>query len=156
MRRKMGAPGRTFILKVEEGEEVVEAVARLVEAQGLEAAMVTGIGGFSEAEIGYFKPGENAYYVAKITPENGFVIEVASLTGNAVATGDGVNVHLHAVLESGPGRVYAGHLVRGVARPHAEIFVVEVITSPLGALEAWPHREKVSVSFKRLEEASHG
>ncbi len=141
IQRKLFAPGRMYMVKVREGEEVHEVVRSLMEAQGIESALVTGIGGFSEAVIGFFSPSRNKYLTVEVKPREGLVIEVASLDGNAVSTGGSVSVHLHAVLSLDPKTVIAGHLVKGVARPHVELFLIEALGRPGAALEVLDHRK---------------
>ena len=148
MRRKLVAPGRMYAVKLEEGEEVLETLKELLEAQGVDAALIIGIGGLSEAVVGYYSPEERKYKVVNVKPREGMVIEVASMEGNAVTTENGVHVHLHTVLSLDPKTTIAGHLVKGVVKPHMEVFVIEALGKPGGVLEVFEHRRSLDVGYE--------
>ena len=149
VKRKLVAPGRMYAVKLEEGEEVLETLKELLESQGVDAALIMGIGGLSEAVIGFYSPEERKYKVAEVKPREGMVIEVASIEGNAVNTEKGVHVHLHTVLSIDPERTIAGHLVKGVVRPHMEVFVIEALGRPGGVLEVFEHRRNLNVGYEK-------
>ena len=148
MKRKLVAPGRMYAVKLEDGEEVIETLKELLEVQGVDAALIVGIGGLSEAIVGYYSPDEGKYRVVEVKPREGMVIEVASMEGNAVNTGSGVHVHLHTVLSIDPKTTVAGHLVRGVVKPHMEVFVIEALGKPGGVLEVFEHRKRLNVGYE--------
>ncbi|MCE4604286.1 MAG: DNA-binding protein [Aeropyrum sp.] len=146
--RSLGSQGRVFSVKVEEGEKVHEALARLAEDQDISLAIVSGIGGFSRAVIAYYKPEEATYYTVEVRPPTGFVIEVASLSGNIVRTSKGPSVHLHAVLGVNPEKTLSGHLVEGVVKPFLELFVQEVLVGRGEEVNVYSHRESFEASYR--------
>ncbi|WP_062661809.1 PCC domain-containing protein [Aeropyrum camini] len=81
------------------------------------------------------------------------VIEVASLAGNILKTSEGYNVHLHVTLGTSPRESVAGHLVRGVAKPFMEVFIVEIVSGQ-GApgTSVFDHREGFKASYKSLSQ----
>ena len=125
--KSLGYAGRVIALRVEEGEEVFQAIKSALEVQDVKFAVITGIGGLAEARIAYYSPEDREYCVEEVRPPAGRVIELASLQGTAVRGGEGYSVHLHAVLGLGPGDARAGHLVSAVARPYVEAQIVEVV-----------------------------
>lgn len=122
-----------YPLKVEEGSEVKSAIESYVYSRNLRGGVILGIGGFAEAQIGYFNPAAGAYWIEDVYPEDGRVLEVASLSGNYLVRSDGrVSVHLHVVLSDGA-KVRAGHLLKGIARPFLEVFLIEIGDEVRGA-----------------------
>lgn len=115
-----------YPLKIEEGSEVKIAIESYVLSRGLRGGVVLGIGGLAEAQVGYFNPTTRAYWIEDVYPEEGKVLEVASLLGNYLVRSDGhVSVHLHVVISDGI-KTRAGHLLKGVARPFLELFLLEI------------------------------
>ena len=151
MLRKLTAPGRLYAVKLDEGEEVIEAVSRLIEAQGLDAAFILGIGGLSEAEVGFYSYSEGVYRTVSLKPPEGYVLEVASLTGNAVTVDGRPSIHLHVVIGVDPRTTVAGHLAKGIVKPLMELMIVEAITSPGGVLEAFSHRKNYQPVYKPFQ-----
>ncbi|ADV64698.1 PPC domain-containing DNA-binding protein [Desulfurococcus mucosus] len=111
-------------LRIGEGGVVHAEIERAVASNGLKGGFITGIGGLSEADIGFYNPATREY-AREHLEAGGEVIEVASLQGNYLITADGsVSVHLHIVAGL-KGRVVAGHLLHGVVKPFLEVFLVE-------------------------------
>ena len=100
--------GRTVVLKLEEGDMVLESIKALCEKENIKnAVVVSGIGTLSQARVHRISNMEcpPAQLVDKIdnTP-----LELASLDG-FIANGD---LHIHCVLGA-PGKTWAGHLMEG-------------------------------------------
>ncbi|MCY0868317.1 MAG: DNA-binding protein [Desulfurococcus sp.] len=111
-------------VKINEGRDVHEELKNIIKSNGLNGGFITGIGGLREAIIGFYNMAEDRYLEEHLQPEN-TVIEVASLQGNYLVREGKVSVHLHVVAGL-QGRTVAGHLIRGVAKPFLEVFLVEV------------------------------
>ena len=122
-----GATGRVYFVKVLEESGVHRAIEEFLEANGIEFAFITGIGGLAWARLGVFSPEENRYYTVDVEAEPGRVLEVASLHGNSVrGPGGAYYTHLHAVLARRPSELYGGHLVDARVRPFLELMIVEL------------------------------
>jgi len=135
--------GRTFFLKVEEGENPFRAIEDLVTSLGVKAAKITGIGGVEWARIGVFSPSEKKYYTIDVEAQPGRVIEVVSLAGNTILGPDNrAYTHLHVTLATANDQVYAGHLVDARVNPFLEVFIEELIGGTGDLQEILSHRWK--------------
>ncbi len=133
--------GRVFFLKAPAESQPHQAVEDLMARQGLKAAAIWGIGGFSWARLGVFSPEEGRYYTADVEAEAGRVLEVLSLQGNSVLGPDGAYyTHLHAVVARSPGEVLGGHLVDARVEPFLELFVAELVGDAGRMRELLSHR----------------
>lgn len=95
----------TYYIRVDRGEEIISTILSVCKAENIGAAVYTGIGGCSQAEIQTFIPEAGAFETETIDG----MLELASMTGNVVSGGH----HTHAVIsyKSGDGhRIAAGHI----------------------------------------------
>lgn len=101
--------------RIEEGEELVEALTELCEEHGVRAGQIRAIGSLSKAEIARFEPADGQYQTA-FEGEGAF--DLISLTGNVSRLGDAVALRLEAMLSvmgpAGP-QVLSGQLRSGTA-----------------------------------------
>jgi predicted DNA-binding protein with PD1-like motif len=133
--------GRVYFLKVPSGSSPHAAVEGLLEAQGVRAAAIHGIGGFRWARLGVFSPEEGRYHTMDVEALEGRVLEVLSIAGNSVLGPDGAyHTHLHAVVARGPGEVYGGHLVDARVEPFLELVVQELVGDVERVRELLSHR----------------
>ena len=114
--------GRVLVVVCDKGEEAVAAVGAALREQQMRAARVTAVGGFAEAEVGWFDRERNDYRRIPVAEQ----VEVLSLLGD-VAEREGEPVlHVHAVLGRFDGSTVGGHLLRGRVWPTLEVIVSEV------------------------------
>lgn len=114
-------------VKLEGGSILPDAIEKIILDEGLKGGFMMGIGGLKKAEIGYFNPVTSTYVTEYIDSGEEGMIEVISLVGNYLLRSNGtVFTHVHVTLSRRDLGVKGGHLVRGVVRPHLEIFFVEV------------------------------
>ncbi|MFW5654440.1 MAG: PPC domain-containing DNA-binding protein [Roseicyclus sp.] len=125
---------RKFVLVLEAGEEVTEAVTHFATELDVEGASLTGIGALSSARLGWFNPATQEFRENVIDEQ----AEVLAITGN-IATGlpgeaDGhahvhgagrVRLHMHVSLGLRDASVRGGHFVAGVVSPTMELIVSE-------------------------------
>ena len=125
---------RTFVLVLDIGEEVTQAVTRFAGELGVRGASLTGIGALSRARLGWFNPATKEFRENRIEEQ----AEVLSITGNIATGEDGhdhghahlhgdgdVKLHMHIVLGCGDATVRGGHLVEGWVAPTMELIVEE-------------------------------
>lgn len=127
---------RSFVLVLDTGEEVTEAVIRFAEELGVQGASVTGIGALSRARLGWFNPATKEFRENRVDEQ----AEVLAITGNIARGADGhdhggghahlhgagnVRLHLHITLGCGDASVRGGHLVEGRVAPTMELIVEE-------------------------------
>lgn len=114
-------------VKLEEGSILPDTIEKVILEERLKGGFMIGIGGLKKAEIGYFNPVTSTYMTEFIDSGEEGMIEVVSLVGNYLLRSNGtVFTHIHVTLSRKDLGVKGGHLVRGVVRPHIEIFLVEV------------------------------
>ncbi|MGH2693101.1 MAG: PPC domain-containing DNA-binding protein [Actinomycetota bacterium] len=115
------APHRTFILRLEKGEEVVGALTSLASTEGIRAAELSGIGAFESAVIGFYDLEAQEYDRIPVEEET----EVLSLLGNLSVTDEGPRVHAHVSLGRRDGSGLGGHLFEARSGATLEVFVRE-------------------------------
>lgn len=129
---------REFVVRLEEGEEIVGALNAFCAAHGITGGSVQGIGAVRDATIGCYSLEKKDYVRRELRGE----IEIVSLMGNVTMFEGKPFVHVHAALA---GRIegvkeefaaVGGHLFRGIVSPMAEVTI--------GVMEAAIHRVKAA------------
>ncbi len=116
---KLGA-GRTYLLRLDYGKDLLEQLEEFLKAENIGAAYISGIGAVKSAEIGYYDQ-KTRKYVKKELKEP---LEILSLSGNASLRDGKPFLHLHVVLGLNE-KIYGGHLFR------AEVFACEIFLAEL-------------------------
>ncbi|MGR6320211.1 DNA-binding protein [Micromonospora soli] len=114
--------GRVLVVVCDKGEEAVGAVGAALREQGIRAARVTAVGGFAEAELGWFDRAAGDYRRIPVTEQ----VEVLSLLGDVAEQNGEPALHVHAVLGRSDGGTVGGHLLRGRVWPTLEVIISEV------------------------------
>lgn len=99
--------GKSYIVRINRGEEVLEKLNEFVKETDLKAATISGIGACSEVELGVYSVKKREYIKNKYEGE----FEILSLNGNITRDGDKQYVHLHIMISDGV--VLAGGLTFG-------------------------------------------
>jgi predicted DNA-binding protein with PD1-like motif len=110
------------VVVCEKGEEAIAAIGRAVAEEGVRAAQVTAVGGFSDGDVGYFDRDRRDYLRIPI----GGQVEVLSLLGDVAERAGEPSLHVHAVLGRSDGSTLGGHLLRGEVWPTLEVIITEV------------------------------
>lgn len=105
--------GADLIVKLEDGEDLLEELARL----GVEAGLVLGIGMVREARLGYWNG--SAYEEHRIAEP----AELLSLQCNLSLKDGKPFPHCHAVLGRRDGTVLGGHLLGAVVHNVNELYI---------------------------------
>ncbi|HME81223.1 MAG TPA: PPC domain-containing DNA-binding protein [Candidatus Eremiobacteraceae bacterium] len=110
---------KTYALVLATDDEAVSEITAFAKLENVTAARLTGIGGFSQATLGYFDRDKKQYQPFPV-PEQ---VEVLSLVGD-IALRDGAPLlHAHALVGHRDGSVTGGHLIMGRVWPTLELFV---------------------------------
>jgi predicted DNA-binding protein with PD1-like motif len=118
-----GGAQRTWIILLDQGEEVLDVIRRVAAAEGLRHAAFTAVGALGSAVLGCFDyDREDWLQHPVLTPT-----EVMSLSGDVTTGGaDGPGVHARAVLALADASIVGGWLLFGEARPKLEIVLSAV------------------------------
>lgn len=112
-------------LKIPEKNNVHDYLREYIITHDLKTGMIIGIGGLEYAEIGYFNPATRSYYSKELKASE-TILEVSSLIGNYIVKQDGaVSIHIHVTISTPSGAI-GGHLLKGIAQPFLEVFLVEL------------------------------
>ncbi|MEZ5815484.1 MAG: PPC domain-containing DNA-binding protein [Hyphomicrobiaceae bacterium] len=113
---------RTFVLVLENGDEIMSCIERFVADQSVSAAQFSAIGAMQSTVLGYFDWAKRDYNKHRREEQ----VEVASLTGDVAIGPDGKPaIHVHTVLGRHDGTALAGHLFEGHVRPTLEIVLTD-------------------------------
>ena len=99
--------GDTFVVSIDNHQEMVAALAAFCEEQGILAGEVTGIGAVNHAVLRFLDPATKKY-VDKTFEEQ---MEISSLVGNISEKDGKVYLHLHANFGRRDYTVIGGHLL---------------------------------------------
>jgi predicted DNA-binding protein with PD1-like motif len=120
--KKLGEEGeQTYALVFEAGDDVVPCILEFARNGRLTAAHFSGIGGFSDAVLGYFDVASKQYRPIAIHEQ----VEVVSMIGDVAIADDEPALHAHVVVGLADGSVRAGHLLEAHVRPTLEIVLMQ-------------------------------
>jgi predicted DNA-binding protein with PD1-like motif len=130
-------PGRIFLLRVPEGEGLLEFVNRFAGEKGIKTAIVKGIGSLRNPVVGYYSEEIKNYKRIELLG----TFEMLTLLGNVSLKDGKPFAHLHVTLGNASGDVFGGHLMKGEVFV-AELYVQELLGEPLvrrefGNLSLW-------------------
>jgi predicted DNA-binding protein with PD1-like motif len=87
---------RGFMLKLERGERVIEALTNFCTERGIRAGVLQAVGAVKNAELGYYNLETREYFFKKFPEDR----EVASMMGNIALVDGKPFIHAHAVLSA--------------------------------------------------------
>ena len=131
----------TYAVRLEVGEEVMESLKKLAEAEQIRAAEVNAIGAADRAVIGVFDREAGDYRREEL---NRFM-EITSLMGNITEMEGKPYIHLHAMLADQDHRIHGGHVIEMRVGLTCEMFV-RVME---GAIER-EHSEELGINLWKL------
>jgi predicted DNA-binding protein with PD1-like motif len=102
-------PGPIHLLRLEQGEDLVDAITAYATNQRIQAAWFTYLGAVSRAALRYYDQVEMAYRDFTIDEH----LEVLSGVGNVSLKDGAPFVHTHAALGDAAGRALGGHINQG-------------------------------------------
>lgn len=119
--------GQTYYIRFDKGDEMVSGIRDICIREHIDAAIYTGIGGCSHAEIQTFSPAKGAFESELIEG----MLELISFTGNIVSNQNGdIAQHTHALYtytKDGTHYFAGGHLKTSTVLYTAEIELRPVI-----------------------------
>lgn len=109
----------TIVARFDKGEEILEQVKKIAEAEHIKLASVQALGAVGQFTVGVFKPDEKKYYSNEF---NGS-FEIVSLTGTINTMNGEFYCHLHMSAGNDKGEVFGGHLNRAVISATCEMII---------------------------------
>ena len=111
----------TYVVVCDEGDEAMASLKRFARSERLEAAQITGVGGFERATVGWFDRSARQFRRIPVDEPS----EVLSLIGDVAEAQDGPGLNVHVVLGLSDGTTRGGHLLEGQVFPTLELVVTE-------------------------------
>lgn len=109
----------TVLVRMDRGEEILEQLRIVAEAEQIGLASVSAIGAIGSFTAGVFHPDDQRYEANTFTGN----FEIVSLTGNITAMDGKYYAHLHISAGDEQGRVFGGHLNRAEVSATCELFL---------------------------------
>ncbi|WFE53204.1 PPC domain-containing DNA-binding protein [Micromonospora sp. WMMD1155] len=114
--------GRVLVVVCDDGDEPVTVIGGALRRHELRAGRVTAVGGFREADVGWFDRQAGDYRRIPVREQ----VEVLSLPGDVAARDGEPALHVHAVLGRADGSTVGGHLLSARVWPTLEVIITEV------------------------------
>ncbi len=111
----------TYVVVCDPGDEAMASLKRFARSERLEAAQITGVGGFERATVGWFDRTARQFRHIPVDEPS----EVLSLIGDVAEGQDGPGLNIHVVLGLSDGTTRGGHLIEGQVFPALELVVTE-------------------------------
>lgn len=121
MKVKKNEVSEVLVVKLEKGEDLLEALSSIVKKENIKAGFFTGIGALNKVKMGIFVEGK----YEEITIED--ELEIVSLLGNVSLKDGKPFVHAHITVSRRDGTAFGGHLLPGsIISVTCEIFLVKL------------------------------
>jgi predicted DNA-binding protein with PD1-like motif len=127
--------GRTFVGRLETGDDLVESIERFCAEREVRAAWVSVIGAVEHASFAYYEQDEQRYLELESDQHH----EIIGFVGNISIRDDKPFLHAHATFGSRSGSTAGGHLLRGCVA-----FAAEVTIREMTGVELVRHPDEVS------------
>ena len=99
----------TYVVVCDAGDEAMASLERFARSERLEAAQITGVGGFERATVGWFDRSARQFRRIPVDEPS----EVLSLIGDVAEAQDGPGLNVHVVLGLSDGTTRGGTSWRG-------------------------------------------
>jgi len=118
---KKNEVSEVLVVKLEKGEDLLEALSSIVKKENIKAGFFTGIGALNKVKMGIFVEGK--YKEINMEGE----LEIVSLLGNVSLKEGKPFVHAHIIVSRRDGAAFGGHLLPGsIISVTCEIFLVKL------------------------------
>ena len=111
--------GQTIVARLDRGEEILEQIRAIAEAESIQLASVSALGAVNDFTVGVFHTQAKQYQANAFQGDH----EIVSLTGT-INTMDGhFYAHLHMSAGNAQGQVFGVHLNRAVVSATCEMVI---------------------------------
>lgn len=111
-----------YLVTLTRGEKIIEKLLEFCELNNVNSATLTGVGGASDIELGYYDL-ETKEYSWKTFSQ---VHEVLGLTGNVSKADDKPFIHAHIVVSNNAFQCFGGHLKEAVVGGTLEVLITPI------------------------------
>lgn len=118
--------GRSLLVGLDHGEDIVRQISNLLDKEKIETAALWAIGALTKAEIAFYDQAAHEYKTISVNEP----AELVSFIGNATIRDGKPFLHAHAALAFSNGNVVGGHLTYGRVFA-AEVYLQELAGEPL-------------------------
>lgn len=108
-----------YILSLQEGDNLFQAILQFVEAANLKSAVLSGLGALSNITMGYFHRDTQQHSKRLFSG----TYELVSLTGNVTFANEDRFLHIHAAIGDDQFNVFGGHIIDAFASASIEIAI---------------------------------
>ena len=102
--------GSSFVLRLEQGEDILKTLKQFADSQKIRAAFFEGIGSLYRAKLGHYDFKDTRTYKYETFDED---LEILTLSGNVSTMNQQALPHAHATLGRRDFSVIGGHLEEG-------------------------------------------
>lgn len=119
--------GRPLLAKLLHGSDLIPTLEQFSIAEKIQTAIFSIIGAVSCVTLGYYDQKQQVY----VTTRKEESLQIAHSTGNISLKDGKPEIHMHAILSSQDGRVYAGHIFSETIIFAGEIYIQQLFGFPL-------------------------
>lgn len=114
--------GNKWVIRIDKGEEVIQAIKKVCEDNKIKLGSISGIGAANKVTIGLFDTKAKEYHSQELIGD----YEITNLSGNLSTMNGEIYLHLHIGLSDSKYNVYGGHLTSAVISGTGEIIIEEI------------------------------
>ena len=111
--------GERYIVRLESGENAIEALTKFLEQEDIEFANLSAAGAVSSVRLGYWNAGRHEYEYRELNEQ----MEVVSFQGNAALKDGSPFLHLHGAFAREDFSVVGGHIKEARVHPTLEVWL---------------------------------
>jgi uncharacterized protein len=127
--------GRTFVGRLETGDDLVDSIERFCSERDVRAAWVSAIGAVQHAAFAYYEQDERRYLELESDQHH----EIVGFIGNISIRDEKPFLHAHATFAARSGASVGGHLLHGCT-----VFAAEVTIREMSGVELVRHPDEGS------------
>jgi predicted DNA-binding protein with PD1-like motif len=121
------ARGRRIVARLPHGGDLLEEIAAVAEAHGMQAAELRAIGALQTARLAFYDQTTHEYGEFPVDAP----VELVGLLGNVSRRDGATAVHAHATLARHDGACVGGHVAPGCVIFACELILQELVGEPL-------------------------
>ena len=121
------ARGRRVVARLPHGGDLLEEIAAVADAHGMQAAELRAIGALQTARLSFYDQATHEYGEFPVDAP----VELVGLLGNVSRRDGATAVHAHATLAGHDGACVGGHVAPGCVVFACELILQELVGEPL-------------------------